>query len=252
MINPLDLTGKTILVTGSSSGIGRATAIHLSRLGAKLILIARNEKRLKETLARMEGEGHSIYPFDLKNINGIAQLVDTIVKEQGKLHGLVHCAGIGTMRPLQMTTYDFLHDMLLINFYAFIELVRTIAKKNNHADVSSLVAISSVMSRRGEKSIIAYCASKGALDSAIRALAKELASKNIRINSVVPGVIGTEMAVESMDTAGKEEFERNVLASQYLGLGESIDVANAVAFLLSDASKFITGTGLVVDGGYLS
>ena len=252
MINPLDLSGENVLVTGASSGIGRETAIHLSKLGAQVILVSRNEEKLRATLSQMEGDHHSIYAFDLKEIDHIEGLIEKIANQQGKLNGLVHCAGIGDMRPLQMTKYDFIHDMMLLNFYAFIELCRVIAKKNNHAEPSSFVAISSVRSYRGDKSMVAYCASKGALDSAIRAMAKELAAKNIRVNSIVPGFIKTEMVDAYIEEAGDEEFQKNVLDHQYLGLGDPVDIANAAAYLLSDASKFVTGTGLIIDGGYLS
>lgn len=252
MINPLDLSGKNVLVTGASSGIGRATAIHLSKLGAQVILVSRNEEKLRATLSQMEGDHHSIYAFDLKKIDQIEGLIEKIANQQGKLNGLVHCAGIGDMRPMQMTKYDFIHDMMLLNFYAFIELCRVIAKKNNHAEPSSFVAISSVRSYKGDKSTVAYCASKGALDSAIRAMAKELAAKNIRVNSIVPGFIKTEMVDVYIEAAGNEEFQKNVLDNQYLGLGDPVDIANAAAYLLSNASKFVTGTGLIVDGGYLS
>jgi NAD(P)-dependent dehydrogenase (short-subunit alcohol dehydrogenase family) len=252
VINPLDLTGKVILVTGASSGIGKETAIHLSRLGAKIILVSRNKDKLHETLHRMEGSGHSVHAFDISEIAKIEELLDKIVREEGKLNGIVHCAGVCEMRPLQLTKYDSLHTMMLVNFYAFFELVRVAAKKNNHEDSSSFIAISSTTSRKGEKSKTAYSASKGALDSAIRSMAKELAPKHIRVNSVVPGYIETEMVDSFIESAGKEEFEKNVLENQYLGLGKTVDVANAVAYLLSDASRLITGTGLLVDGGFLS
>lgn len=252
MINPLDLSGKIVLITGASSGIGKETSIYLSKLGAKVILVSRNEEKLRITLSLMEGDNHSIYVFDLKKIGQIEALIERVVSQHGKLNGLVHCAGIGDMRPLQMTKYDFIHNMMLINFYSFIELCRVIAKKNNYAESSSFVAISSATSYKGEKSKVAYCASKGALDSAIRAMAKELAKKNIRVNSIIPGFIKTEMVDAYIEVAGEEEFKKNVLVNQYLGLGEPIDVANAVAYLLSDASKFVTGTGFVIDGGYLS
>lgn len=252
MINPLDLSAKKVLVTGASSGIGRATAIHLSKLGAQVILVSRNEKKLHATLSQMKGDHHSIYAFDLKKIDQIEGQIEIIVNQQGKLNGLVHCAGIGDMRPLQMTKYDFIHDMMLLNFYAFIELCRVIAKKNNHAESSSFIAISSATSHKGEKSKVAYCASKGALDSAIRAMAKELAAKNIRVNSIVPGFIKTEMVDAYIEAVGSDAFNKNVLANQYLGLGDPVDIANAAAYLLSDASKFVTGTGLIIDGGCLS
>ena len=237
MINPLDLSGKIVLMTGASSGIGRATAIHLSKLGAKLILVSRNEEKLRATLSQMEGDRHSIYAFDLKETGQIEGLIEKIANQQGKLNGFVHCAGIGDMRPLQMTKYNFIHGMMLLNFYAFIELCRVIAKKNNHAEPSSFIAISSVRSYKGDKSTVAYCASKGALDSAIRAMAKELAAKNIRVNSIVPGFIKTEMVDAYIEAAGNEEFQKKVLANQYLGLGDPVDVANAAAYLLRSEER---------------
>jgi len=252
MINPMDLTGKHILVTGASQGIGRATAVHISKLGAKVSLIARNEEKLKETLGLLEGENHAIYSFDLKQIEGIGELIKQIVSQGGALNGLVHCAGIAAMRPLAMTKIDFLHEMMLINFYSFVELVRVFSKKQNYETNASIVGISSVAGSNGLKSKVAYCSSKSAMDGAMRALAVELSDKKIRVNTVVPGLIKTGMYEQYVDSAGEEVFERNVLSRQFMGLGETIDVANAVAYLLSDASKFITGTGFVVDGGYLS
>lgn len=135
---------------------------------------------------------------------------------------------------------------------SFIELVRVASKKKNHEERASFLVVSSAASVKGDKAKTAYCASKGALDSAVRAMAKELATKNIRVNTVVPGILKTDMYNLYLKYAGEEGFEKNVLAYQYLGLGEPLDVANAIAFLLSDASKFITGTGFVVEGGYLS
>jgi NAD(P)-dependent dehydrogenase (short-subunit alcohol dehydrogenase family) len=252
MINPMDLTGRKILVTGASSGIGRATAIHLSRLGARVIMVARNEEKLKDTLTSMEGEGHSLYPYDLKNIENIESFLEGIISIEGKLNGLVHCAGVGDMRPLQMTKFDFIHGVMLINFYAFVELVRVAAKKKNHAENASFVAVSSVASLKGDKSKTAYCASKGALDSAVRTIAKELAAKKIRVNTVLPGFLKTDMYDLYIINAGEAAVDKNVTTHQYMGLGQPLDAANAIAFLLSDASAFITGTGLIVDGGYLS
>ena len=116
----MDLTGKTILVTGASAGLCKETAITLSKLGAKVIAVARNAEALKETVSLMDGYDNAYYVFDLKKIDEIETLVKTIVSEHGKLDGLVHCAGIATMRPLKMTTYEFLHDMMLVNFYSFV------------------------------------------------------------------------------------------------------------------------------------
>ncbi len=252
MINPMDLSGKHILITGASQGIGKATAIHISRLGAKVALVARNKEKLEDVLSALEGEGHAAHAFDLKQIQDIEGLVKKIVLEAGALNGLVHCAGVATMRPLAMTRTDYLHDMMLTNFYAFIELSRVFSKKQNYVRNASIIGISSVAGSNGLKSKVAYCSSKSAVDGAIRALAVELQDKGIRVNAVIPGFIKTELYDSYIGSTSEEDFERNVLARQVMGLGGTIDVANAVAYLLSEASQFITGTGLVVDGGYLA
>jgi len=252
MINPMDLTGKLILVTGASSGIGKATAIKISELGGQIILVARNEEKLCETqLALNPGCESQIYPKDLKQIDELEGFIDDIVKKHGKLDGYVHCAGIADMRPLALTKYDFLHNMMLINYYSFIEISRVYAKKKNN-NGGSIIAMSSVESNVGDKAKTAYCSSKAAINGAIKCMAKELYSKEIRVNSIVAGFIKTVMYQKYIDSAGMEAFENNVLSRQYAGLGDTDDVANAIAYLLSDAAKFITGTGFVVDGGYLS
>lgn len=252
VINPMDLTGKHILITGASSGMGKATAIHLSKLGAKLSLIARDEERLKDTLNQLDGEGHFMYLVDLKDIQKIENLIGEIVDISGPLDGLSHCAGIATMRPLSMTNQEFLHDMMLINFYSFIELIRCASKKNRFNKGASFIGMSSIGSKYGDKSKTGYCASKAAMDSAVRCMAKELAYKEIRVNTVVAGLIKTDMYDSFIETAGEESLALNVSTNQYFGIGKPIDVANAIAYLLSDASKFVTGTGFVVDGGFLS
>lgn len=250
MINPMDLPGKRILVTGASSGIGKATAIRLAQLGANVVMLARDIDRLHETMTEMPGDDHLCYSIDLKEIENIEPLVKSIVKNAGKFDGLVHCAGIATMRPLKYTKYDFLHDMMLINYYAFVELVRVYANKQNN-NGGSIVAMSSTASKSGVKTKIAYCSSKAAIDGAVKAMAIELADKNIRVNSIVAGFVKTDMYDQYLSQAGEDAIERVVLNRQFMGLGESSDIANAIAYLLSDAAKFITGTGLVVDGGYL-
>ncbi|MGI5913075.1 MAG: SDR family NAD(P)-dependent oxidoreductase [Syntrophomonadaceae bacterium] len=248
MINPLDLSNKTILVTGASDGIGKATAILLSQLGAKVIMVARNEEKLQTVFEMLEGEGHRWYSYNLKEINGIEALIKKLVSENGAFDGFVHCAGVSSLRPLKMTSYDFLHNMMLINFYSFIEIVRCISKKGNHQPKMSIVGMSSVASIKGEKSQIAYCATKAAMDGAIRAMAKELSAKKIRVNSIVAGFINTGMLESFKEKTGSKENDSRF--DRYcLGIGEPLDVANAIAFLLSDSSSIITGTGLVVDSG---
>lgn len=252
MLNPLDLTGKHIILTGASQGIGKATAIYISRLGAKVSLIARNEEKLRETLNMLDGEGHSIFPFDLKNIDLIEELVNHIVHKIGKINGLVHSAGIASMRPLPLTKYDYIHDMMLVNFYSFVELVRCFSKKKNSYDGSSFVGISSVAGTSGNKSKIAYGATKAAMDSAIKSMAKELELRKIRVNSVLPGWVATDIYSDFIDQQGDSINAQVLLARQYMGLIDPDTIAGAISYLLSEASKFTTGTSLIVDGGYLS
>ena len=252
MINPMDLSGKIILVTGASSGIGRATAVQLSKLGARVILIARNENKLKETITMMEGEGHALYPFDLNLLDNIDGLIKHVVRENAAINGLVHCAGVGPLRPLGLTKSNFLHEVMLINFYSFVELVRCLSKKNNYAKGASFVGISSISSKMGYKSKIAYCSSKAALDGAVRCMAKELAEKNIRVNTVMPGWVKTEMYTDYIEKHVSNPDAEKEMGSQYMGISEPEDIANAVAYLLCDSTKTITGSSFLIDGGYLS
>ncbi len=251
MKNVIDLSNKTILITGASDGIGRETSKTVSELGGKVILVGRSEEKLQAVLSELSGEGHMIYPYDLKALDGIDSFVKDIVKTHGALGGMVHCAGESQVRPLKMCSPEFMKDIFDINYFAFIELVRAYAKKKNN-NGGSIVVMSSVGSRRGDKGKLAYTSSKAAVDGAVRTLAKELAEKNIRVNSVVAGMIKTGIYDRYVEKNGEEAMLKNVLSTQYLGVGHTRDVANAIAYLLSDASGFVTGTGMVVDGGFLS
>lgn len=252
MINPMDLSSRLILITGASSGIGRASAVQLSRLGARVILVARSEDKLKETLEMTEGEGHAYLPFDLSHIDDIEGLITQVVQEYGALNGMVHCAGIAPMRPLSLTKKDFLHDVMMINFYSFVELVRCISKKKNYVIGASLIGLSSIESKTGDKSKIAYCSSKAALDSAVRCMARELAGKGLRVNTIMPGLVKTEMYTEYMSGHGNGPDAKEMLAKHYMGISEPEEIANAIAYLLCDSAKTITGSSFLIDGGYLS
>lgn len=251
MINPLALAGKHIILTGGSSGIGRGTAIMLSRLGARMTLIARNEAALAETMSCLDGDGHAIRVYDFSHREGISELISEIVRVQGKADGMAYCAGVEGIYPLKLLYPERLDEIMTINVLSFVELVRVLASKRNHNPSSSFVGISSVASTQGARGKTAYCISKAAMDGAVRALAHELASTGLRLNTVAPGWIETDM-YNRYRAASPDITTETVLERQYLGLGKPEDIANAVAFLLSDASRLITGTQLVVDGGYLS
>lgn len=252
MINPLDLSGKNILVTGASSGIGKGIAILLSKMGANIIMVARNEEKLKETCDELEPGDHSYYPLDLSNLEKIGDMVKAVCKDGRKLNGLVHSAGISLTIPLQYLKMDDLKNIMSVNFYSFIELVKHFSNRKYNDNGGSIVAISSISSKVGARGLSAYCASKGALESAVRAMALDLSAKNIRINAVAPGMIATQIYDGLKDIVNNKDFESDLKKRQIMGVGNPEDVAYAAAYLLSDAARFITGTSLVVDGGYLA
>jgi len=249
MINPMDISGRIIMVTGASSGLGREISILLSQLGSHVILVGRNEEQLNKTLSLMEGDKHYIKSFDLKEVDEITKWMKAIAYETGSLSGLVHSAGISATLPLRGTSTKKLEDIMRINFTAAVNLTKAIRLKGVRAKSVSIVYISSVAGLGGEPGLTAYSASKGALLSFCRSAAVELANEGIRINSVTPGYVMTEMGKKTKSTLSFEHFKA-LEAKHPLGFGTPRDVANAVAFLLADTARWITGTTMVVDGGY--
>ncbi|MFA5531198.1 MAG: SDR family oxidoreductase [Thiohalomonadaceae bacterium] len=248
MKNIIDLTGRKILVTGASSGIGRETSILLSQIGADVMMIGRNGEELEKTFEKMEEGKHKVFSFDLSNLKDISLLIDRIVSiDDRKLNGLVHCAGISVKLPLRNLDYKAMDETMRINYYSYIELVKNYALRKNSSG-GSIVGISSIASPMGEKAQTNYSASKAAMDAATRTLAQELCSKGIRINTVLPGMTKTKMTQKTAEALEAGE-KPAVMERQLLGMCEPIDIANMVAFLLSDASRFITGRSFYVDGG---
>lgn len=249
MINPLDLTGKHIVVTGASSGIGRATCIQASKLGAKISLIARNEDKLNDTLSEMDGTGHTIWKYDLNDVNGIENLIAQIAEHDGAFDGLVHCAGLGTNRPLKLTKPDFVSSMMNLHYFAFVELLRCASAKKRTNAGASYLGISSISAVRGDKTQGAYAAAKGAISSVVHPFAKELAEKGIRVNTVTFGMVETDMYKGFREAGGNNE---ELLQNQFLGIIPVEYAANIICFMLSDMSKYMTGGTLYYDAGTLS
>ena len=208
--------------------------------------------KLKEVIGKLPGEGHSYYVCDFSTIDSIEPVIAQLTQEHGAVDGYVHCTGVGSVRPLKMSKYDFMLRVMNINFFSFVEVVRCLTKKGAYNAGMNVVGISAVGAFIGNSTKTAYCASKSAMNSAVRCLAKELAPKGIRLNTVAPGSTDTPMAREAaVYRDGTEEQRVNTLR-QYLGTCQPVDIANGVAFLLSDLSLMITGTCLPIDGGKLT
>ena len=249
MLNPMSLAGRVILVTGASSGIGRETSILLSRLGAKVVLVGRNREQLQVTEDRLEGASCRIEPFDLNQTDQINDWLMPIGTDEGGLHGLVHCAGMQLTRPLRVTTSENVDQLLRINFIAAVELAKSFRQRGVCQKPSSIVFVSSIMGLIGLPALSIYSASKGALDGFCRSLALEYAPEGIRVNCVSPGHVHSEMTDQVAQRMPDEQYEV-LRAAHPLGFGTPLDVANAIGFLLADTGRWMTGTTLVVDGGY--
>ena len=251
-MNMIDFTGKTFIVSGIG-GIGAETTKLLDSRGAEVILMDIDEKNITRTKELLSGNNHSGYVCDFSNVEGIEPVVRKIVMEHGPVDGFVHCVGVGAVRPLKMSKYDFMLGVMNINYFSFVEVVRCLSIKGNfNPKGMNVVGISALGAFLGNSTKTAYCASKGAMNAAVRCLAKELAPKNIRVNTVAPGVTNTLMATNFEQMGIESEEIKMIKSRQYLGVCEPVDIANAIAFLLSDLSRMITGSCINVDGGKLT
>jgi len=253
MINPMDLTGRHIVVTGASSGIGAETARQITRLGGRVSLIARREDKLREVVESLDGQRGKYYPLDLSNTEEIAAVIDRIFKEQGAFDGGVYAAGQINLMPLKMIKPKKLREVAEVNYFGFVEFVRCITLKKYRAENMSVVGVSSVNANYGDKSNTIYSSTKAAMNGAMRAMAREFAEYDIRVNNVLPGLVHTELTDQIIrDGFGAENYNKTLETNQYIGkFLEPIDVANAVCFLLSGAARYITGTEMLVNGGCL-
>jgi NAD(P)-dependent dehydrogenase (short-subunit alcohol dehydrogenase family) len=250
-VNPIfNLKNKNIIVTGASSGIGRQCAITFSQFGANVILIARNKERLKETYNKLGKGNHLIISQDITEYNKLEEFVNTAVDKIGRISGFIYSAGIEMTLPLRSMQPSYYEEMFSVNVIAGFELAKIISnEKYLDKNEASFVFISSIMGILGQAGKVAYCSSKGALISGAKAMALELAKKNIRVNCILPGVVETELSNKMLEKLS-EESRKSIIDMHPLGLGKPEDVATACIFLLSDASRWITGTNLIVDGGY--
>lgn len=242
----ITLVNKKILLLGASGFIGMRVAILLSKLGAKLIISGRNQDKLKEILSQLHGEGHQLIPFDLKKIDEISNFIKSSVTIDGdKLSGLVFCNAITTIRPLKSITYEFINDMMITNYYSFIEAVKCFSDKRiSIQGESSIVVLSSYASNNGDKGQLIYSATKAAIDSSTKVIAKELKQKGIRINSIRPAaLLPEEIDFEELPISIQE-----LIQDMETGPITPESIAEQIAFLLSSYSTGITGKCFDVKG----
>lgn len=245
MYNPFSLKCKTILVTGASSGIGKATAIECSKLGANVVITGRNEQRLKDTLASLEGEHNMMIVSDLSNQESLANLVE----QCPSLDGLVNNAGCTIMTPTQFISRDKLMQVLEVNTVAPILLTQMLLKKKKLGRGSSIVVTDSISGVKiASPGNVLYSTSKSAINGFVKNAALDLAGKNIRVNAVCPGMIATHILDDGSVTA--EDLAEDMKKYPLKRYGKPEEVAYAIIYLLSDASAFTTGASLVIDGGF--
>ena len=244
MYNPYSLEGKTILITGASSGIGRAVAIECSKLGATIIVTARNEQRLNETVNQMEGEGHNYIVCDLSQSENIQNLVSQLPQ----IDGFISNAGINTILPISFINESDTKNIFQVNTVSPMLLLKELVKKKKLKKSSSVVFTSS-MAGVGAAAVGngVYTASKGAISSFIKVAALELAPRRIRVNAVCPGMTETSMIYD--ESLNKEQLEKDMERYPLGRYGDPKDIAWAMIYLLSDASSWVTGTNLIIDGG---
>ncbi|MFF7708711.1 SDR family oxidoreductase [Pseudomonas sp. NPDC007930] len=248
-MNPFSVNGKRILVTGGTSGIGRVTANWLSQQGANLILLGRNEARLESAVAALEGDDHHFAIADFSQPAEMGALFKTLKETYGPLDGIIHAAGVQGPKPIRAMSIEHWQEVISSNLSSCFTLIKAFRQKGVCTLGSSVVLMSSVMGRVGQTSLLAYSASKGGVDAMVRSAALELASEQIRVNAIAPGVVATEMTETLFNLVGQQGKE-NISNQHPLGLGKAEDIAYAVQYLLSPASRWITGTTLVIDGGY--
>lgn len=249
LFNPFSLENKNIIITGASSGIGRQCAIDASKMGARVCLLGRNEIRLKETFEQLEGDNkHLKYSLDLNDADATKLVVAAIKEEFGEINGLIYSAGVSPTIPFRSLKKDKVQNAFETNVFGAINLTKLICKSTSNL---SVVFISSVMASVGTSGKSLYGMTKGALVAGVKSLAVEYASKGYRFNCISPGVVRSPMSMNSEYSKKLEALEK-VTNLHLLGLGQPEDIANAAIYLLSPASRWVTGTNLIVDGGYLA
>ncbi|MCO3810633.1 SDR family oxidoreductase [Pseudomonas aeruginosa] len=244
--NPFSLSGRRILVTGASSGLGLAIAQSCARMGAELIVTGRDQTRLDGCLTTLQSISelpHRAVQADLRVAEERAAVVAAVDSE---IHGLVHSAGISRLCPVRMMTEAHLHEVQSINVDSPMLLTQALLKRNLVVPGGSILFIASIAAHIGVAGVGAYSGTKAALIAMSRCLAMEVVKRNIRVNCLSPSLVETPLLDAATQTVGSMDGQRS---NHPMGFGKPEDIANAAIFMLSDASRWVTGTTLVMDGG---
>ena len=246
----IEFSDKTFVITGAGSGLGKEIAKLCYEFGAKLLLIGRDLQKLEVTATEMQADRYCLRAFDLTDFANLESIIANAQTELGSFSGFCHSAGLEYTLPLRTMSPKHYQDLFNINTIAGFELARVLSKKKYmNESGSSFVFIASIMGLVGRPGLIGYSASKGALIAASKSMALELANKRIRVNCISPGTVRTEMIEKMLESLEPEQRERR-MGDFPLGIGKPCDVANLTAFLLSERSRWITGTNITIDGGY--
>ena len=243
MFNPYSLDGKTILITGAASGIGKATSIESSKLGARIIAVDMNEEGLRNLMPELEGDGHLSFAGNLCN----EDFLKSLGEETPALDGVFLCAGVSDTTPVKFITEEKIQRVFDVNLTAPIMMLKQFLVKKKINKGGSLVWMSSYGAEKVEPGLGIYAASKSAVNGIMRAYAKELVGRKIRSNSIMPMMIRTEL-LSTLNNISDKDWEKQE-AMYPLGFGSPLDVAYAAIYLFSDASRWITGTQIRMDGG---
>ena len=244
-MDKFDFYGKKVLVTGASSGVGREVAVLLSKMGAEVVIIARRENELKKTISLMDGDNHSYEILDLSDFDKTVEIIkNNVLKDGKKFDGIAYCAGIGIPLPLRLITKKGIDEVFGVNFVGMAAILKCVASKRYFNDGGAVVAVSSVTAS-GHIGNDVYAASKGALNSIILSAAKELRSRKIRVNAILPSTINTEMIRNQNLTT----IDKNLLNSDNEYIMKPEYVASVVVTFLSDSMRYVSGALVNVDRG---